>query len=74
MDRTIEDKREIRALYLGDNEETCFRLKYGGCTKIVPYEERGEMSNVTWFAVYNNINEIISRINGRFVSSVHYED
>jgi hypothetical protein len=45
----IEDDREIKTIF-----KDWFLIKVGenGVTKIVPYQESGQMSMVTWFAVY----------------------
>jgi len=42
-------------------------------SKIVPYLETGPMAFVTWFAVYNKNDEIITRVNSTYVSVVEYK-
>lgn len=47
--RILQDKRPIKGIYWeGWSAEVGDR----GVTKIVPYEETGEMAMVTWFAIY----------------------
>lgn len=43
-----------------------------GITRIVVYQERGEMSYVPWFAIYCG-EMITERINGKMVMGVQYE-
>lgn len=53
-----EDKREIQAIWLDDqNGWSVGRASPSGftalCTRIVAYEELGQMACVPWFAVYD---------------------
>lgn len=59
----MEDGRPISGL------RTASRYVTGD--EIVPYEERGEMAYVTWFAIYRNF-QIVSRVNARHVVEVDY--
>ena len=63
------DKREIISIWL--SEENGWRIDQNDITAIVPYYETGEMGYVLWFAVYKG-DEIISRVNGKFVWNVNY--
>ena len=40
-------------------------------TKILPYEENGEMASIIWFAIYAD-EEIICRANSRHIDTVQY--
>jgi hypothetical protein len=68
MNTIIDDPREIAGLDFGPNDILVDR----DCTKIVPYEENGEMANVVWFAVYVD-DLIVKRVNSKFVLSVNYK-
>jgi hypothetical protein len=69
IQKIINDERLIKSLELvGDL--FCTVGKYD-VTKIEPYEENGEMSYITWFAIWNE-NEIMSKINSKYVISVNY--
>jgi len=65
----MDDKRKIISIWLGD--ESGWRIDQNDITAIVPYYETGEMAYVLWFAVYKG-DEIISRVNGKFVWNVNY--
>jgi len=65
----MDDKRKIISIWLGD--ESGWRIDRNDITAIVPYYETGEMGYVLWFAVYKG-DEIISRVNGKFVWNVNY--
>ena len=48
----LKDKRPIKRLYTNSNDDIrCTAGEYG-ITKIVPYEENGWGTPVTWLAVY----------------------
>ena len=49
MEQIMEDKRKIRAIAY---EYTSFDVGTDGVTKIEPYQESGQMSMVTWFAIW----------------------
>lgn len=59
----VDYARPIRsaAIFVGENDEG-FAVGVGGITKIVPYEEQGEMSMVPWLAVFDDEDEIVARI------------
>lgn len=68
--KIIEDKRPIKALFM--NDESYFQVGKFGFTKIEPYEESGEKSNVTWFKIFSG--EVIScRANSNYVSEILYQ-
>lgn len=56
----IEDDRPISAIY---KESWYSRVGVDGVTKIIPYEEHGQMSWVTWFAIYKG-DFLYQRIDG----------
>ena len=70
MSEIMKDGREIAALTV-DPEHWYYRVGVQGCTKIIPYEERGEMAPVIWFKVLVD-GVIVDRINSKFVQAVGY--
>ena len=90
--RLIDDPRKITMLTFPFQEAEQPGLTVGcklfgqEVTKIVAYEEAGEMAMVLWFAVYgrrpNDIldaydasaEEIIYRIQGKYVESIGYQE
>ena len=42
-----------------------------GVTRIVPYEENGQMAPVTWLAVYKG-DEIVARLNAAEMAKIQY--
>ena len=66
--KIFEDEREIKGIYSDEGREGWTVGKT--VTKIIPYQENGEMAPITWLAVYKNEN-IIVRIAARGVQ-IHY--
>jgi len=80
----IDDTRNIKRITFPDyNQEGSFyevgmNLAGKKISKILPYEENGDMAIITYFAIYFDDNEVIGekiayRINGRFVDTIQYE-
>lgn len=53
MDTIMHDAREIREIHLsGDYQTDAYEVGKYGVTKIIPYEESGEYSLLTFLAIY----------------------
>ena len=64
-----DDERPIRELRSECDSEWC--VGRNGCTRIVAYDESGEMFFVPWFAIYFG-DEVKVRVPARTLS-VHYQ-
>lgn len=69
-----DDTRLIRSatIFVGENDEG-FAVGIGGVTKIVSYEERGEMSMVPWLAVFSD-DKIIARMPARMAMIIYKQE
>lgn len=72
MDNLMSDKGTIISTWSDAPDETGASVGHDGVTKIVPYEERGQMSNVVWFAVYKG-DIIWKRLNAALMAEVRYQ-
>jgi len=70
IETIFEDKRPILKIFWPD--ESQLTVGSGGVEKIVPYQETGEYTYITWFAVYKN-GAIFQRCNSNHLSAVCYE-
>ena len=68
INQLAEDEREIKRLYL---ENDSMRVDGERVTKILAYQESGEIGLVTWFAIYKG-DVITSRVNAKYVVEVAY--
>ncbi len=65
--KIIDDTRLILQIYncipYPENEDNGFWFRVGShhVTKIVAYQEAGEMAHVTWFAIYKDL-QIVCRV------------
>jgi len=64
----MQDKRPIYAIYFESRDEGY--MVGVRCDRITPYQENGEMAEVTWLAVERD-GEVVARVPSRLVS-VHY--
>jgi len=65
----MEDMRPIKSVTL---ESGCYPVgPIAGITKIIPYEECGEMTKVVWFEILRD-EIVITRINGKYVMEITY--
>lgn len=69
--RIIDDPRPITRLFQA-NDAGWHVGGACGTTKIVAYEEYGQMAPVTWFEIWKG-DVIVSRVNGASVEVVRYE-
>ncbi len=70
MSRIVDDKRPIMRL-LQDGDEGWTVGDPTGTTKIVAYEELGEMAPVVWFEIWKG-DVLDCRVNGKYVQVVRY--
>ena len=62
IERIAEDKRLIAAIHkAGDHQTSDYRVGCKGVTAIIPYEEWGEHSMLTFMAIYSG-EDIIARL------------
>jgi len=74
IDLTVKDNRPITSLVIDYNQRAHRFVTTVGCdgvTEIEGYHEFGESDAVLWFAIYVN-EEIVWRVNGRYVVEVGY--
>jgi hypothetical protein len=64
------DKTPIVSITFPD--DSCYVIGTN-VTKIIAYEENGEMAAVLWFACLNKDGKILHRVNSKFVQSIDYE-
>ena len=71
---TLKDERPITSLVIDEAQrahEQNINIGWHGVTKIEPYNEFAGPDYVLWFAIYVG-EEIVWRINGRYVVEVGY--
>jgi len=77
FNRILDDQREIKRItfpVLGGDEcfyEIGMNIGDKKITKILPYEENGEMASIIWFAIYVG-DEILYRVNSKYIDTVQY--
>lgn len=68
--RIIEDKRKIDSI----SKDYYIRIVgIGGITRIIPYEENGQMAKVTWFAIYKG-DFLFERVDSTGMSVTYLEE
>jgi hypothetical protein len=73
-DQITKDERTISGLVIDDNQRAYDwnpTVGNNGITKIVAYDEAGEMAYVPWFAIYADDN-LVRRVNGKYVVEISY--
>lgn len=68
----LEDTRAIRYVCFADSE-SCIATDDQHISKIVAYPEPGQNAYVTYYAIYDEHNELFMRINGAYISVIEYE-
>jgi len=69
MERIIEDKRTITAIWFTDDSH--YGITNDNVDIIEAYQEPGLHERITWFAIIKN-DEVVARANSLYVSSVSY--
>lgn len=73
MKTIADDIRPIISISTYGESGFYWSISDAGTTKIEPYHESGEMSDVVWFAIYGD-RGVVRRVNGKFVDCIRYED
>jgi len=71
--RIPDDDRPITMLVFPYEEVSYYKVGAGGATRIVAYNECGQMEVVPWFAVYEG-DVLTIRVNAAHVETVHYAE
>ena len=72
--RLIDDPRPIKSAWAHTVLEGCdvgAEVGYQGTTRIVPYEEVGQMALLPWLAVYKG-DHLASRLNAAEMAEIRY--
>jgi hypothetical protein len=67
----LDDTRAIRYICLSGGD-ICVDADDPHVSKIIPYPETGERAYVTWYAVYDESDEVLMRVNGAYVALLEY--